>query len=404
MPRSSTHPIRVLLAGATTCGLVAGLSACGGSPDAGSGDNVVVGLTASLSGGAAAFGENIKTGLEMAVDKVNESGVEIDGKKVTVTLKALDDKYVPSTAATNAQRLADQDKAAVIFTPNAGAIKAMQQVNDGRSKFLISAYTSDPAIVQSGNRLTVMTPPNFASYAQAFAKKLRADGAKKLALLGTQSEYGQQWTKDAKAAWTEAGGTVGKDNSIDYATVSDFAGPVSKALAEKSDAIFLGGPSQPTALIAEEARKQGFKGSFFLMDQAKLDEMGTVAKMENFRDSVGVRPVSDYQEAGTEEFLKTYTAKAGKDKVATSESALNYSALPIFVKAMEISGTSTDPDKIREAMPEALKQTDESYDVQTPWTSISDAGHLLSDKLDAAYYDKSGKYQPFDVPQVDDSK
>src|SRR5699024_9022969 len=158
-----------------------------------------------------------------------------------------------STAASNAQRLADQADAAVVVSPNAGAIKVNKQINDGRSNLLISQYSSDPSIVQWGNPLRMMIPPDFESYAPEFAKTVKKQAGKKLALLGTQSEYGQQWTKSITDAWKDAGGKIGGDNSIDYATVSDFAGPVSKALAEKPDAIFVGGPSQPTALIMEEA-------------------------------------------------------------------------------------------------------------------------------------------------------
>src|SRR5699024_9715205 len=180
--------------------------------------------------------------------------------------------YAPSTAASNAQRLADQDDAPVVVSPNAGAIKAIQQINDGRSNFLISAYTSDPAIVQSGNPLPLMIPPNFQSYAAEFTDTAIKQGVEKRDRHGTQGAYAQQWTKSITDAWKDAGGKIGGDNSIDYATVSDFAGPVSKALAEKPDAIFVGGPSQPTALIMEEARKQGFDGSFLVIDQHKLGE------------------------------------------------------------------------------------------------------------------------------------
>lgn len=404
MPATPRTLVRTSLSAAVVSALALGLAACGGSSGGGKGEDVVIGYTGPMSGGGAAYGENVKLGLDMAVAQLNKQGVKIDGKDVKVALKSLDDKYVPSTAATNAQRLADQDKAAVVFSPNAGAIKAMQQVNDGRSKFLIGAYTSDPAIMQSGNKLTAMFPPNFESYAKPFTKKLMGEGDKKLALLGTQSEYGQQWTKSLKRSWTKAGGTVGKDNSVDYATVSDFSGPVSKALAEKPDAIFVGGPSQPTALIMEEARKQGFKGGFFVMDQAKLDEMATVTKKQNLTDSVGVLPVSEYDDPGTKDFLKTFKDKTDGKKVATSETALNYQGLAAIVKAMEVAGTSSDPDKIRAALPKAVGKVDDAFKVQTFPTKVSAQGHLLADELQAAYLDKKGKYQKIDVPQQSDTK
>ncbi|MCQ9384218.1 ABC transporter substrate-binding protein [Brevibacterium sp. 50QC2O2] len=402
MKKTPRALLRTTLSLTTMAALGLGLAACGGSGAGSSGDTVVIGYTGPLSGGGAAYGENVKIGLEMGVDKVNDMGLKIDGKDVKLELKSLDDKYVPSTAATNAQRLADQDKAAIVFSPNAGAIKAMQQVNNGRSKFLIGAYTSDPEIFTTGNPLTVFGTPNFNSYAEPFTKKAMSMGAKKLSLLGTQSEYGQQWTTVVKKAWADAGGSVGADNSLDYATVSDFAGPVSKALAEKPDTIFVGGPSQPTALIMEEARKQGFKGSFFVMDQAKLDEMATVTKEDNLHNSIGVAPVKTMTESGTEKFLEDFAAKAGKDKVATTESAFTFQFVGLFAKAMEDAGTSTDAEKLRESLKNAITQTDESFHVSIFPTEMTAEGRLSSKEIESAYLDDKGEYKLFTVPVLPD--
>ena len=401
LPRRAS---RTVLAAAVVGTFALSLSACGDSGDSGGDESVVIGYTGPLSGGGAAYGENVKLGLEMAVEDLNKDGLKVDGKDVTIELKSLDDKYAPSTAASNAQRLADQDKAPVVFSPNAGAIKAIQQLNDGRSKFLIGAYTSDPAIVQSDNPLTMMIPPNFESYATEFTEQAMDNGGKKLALLGTESEYGQQWTKSITDAWKDADGKIGKDNSIDYATVSDFAGPVSKALSEKPDSIFVGGPSQPTALIMEEARKQGFKGSFVVMDQAKLDEMATVTKLKNLTNSVGVLPVQEYEDPGTEDFLKKIAEKTSKDKVATSETALNYQSVAIVAKAMEVAGTTSDPEKIRAAIPDALGEVDEKYKVNGFPTEISEQGHLVNDGLEATYLNKDEEYKKIPIEQVSDTK
>ena len=400
----SRNRSRRLLAAALVGTFALSLAACGGGGDSGSGDSVVIGYTGPLSGGGAAYGENVKMGLEMAVDDLNADGVEIDGNPVTIELKSLDDKYAPSTAASNAQRLADQDEAPVVVSPNAGAIKAIQQINSGRSNFLVSAYTSDPAIVQADNPLTMMIPPNFESYAKPFTEQAMEHGGKKLALLGTQSEYGQQWTKAITDEWKASDGEVGADNSVDYATVSDFAGPVSKALAEKPDAMFVGGPSQPTALIMEEARKQGFEGSFIVMDQAKLNEMATVTDIENLTKSVGVLPVDEYEDPGTEDFLTKFADKAGEDKVATSETALNYQGVAIIAKAMELAGSTDDPEKIRGSIGDALTEVDDKYKVTGFPTEITDQGHLLNQELEVAYLDEDEKYNKVPVEQVSDTK
>src|SRR5699024_6026034 len=148
--------------------------------------------------------------------------------------------------------------------------------------------------------------------------------------------------------------------------------------------IFVGGPSQPTALIMEEARKQGFEGSFLVMDQAKLDEMATVTKLDNLKNSVGVLPVSEYEDPGTADFLEKYADKAGDKKVPTSETALNYQGIAIIAKAMEVSGATDDPAKIREA--------------------ITEQGHLLNPNLEATYLNGDGDYTKVPIDQVSDDK
>jgi branched-chain amino acid transport system substrate-binding protein len=197
---------------------------------------------------------------------------------------------------------------------------------------------------------------------------------------------------------------MGRDNSVDYATVSDFAGPVSKALADKPEAIFVGGPSQPTALIMEEARKQGFEGSFLVMDQAKIDEMATVTKIDNLKNSVGVLPVKEYDDPGTDDFIKKFADKAGEKKVATSETALNYQGIAIVAKAMEVAGTTDDPEKIREAIPDALPEVDDKYKVNGFPEKITEQGHLLNPNLEVTYLDEDGKYTKVPIEQVSDSK
>src|SRR5690625_4946931 len=113
VPRNGS---RKLLASAAIGTLALSMAACGGE-GSGDGDTVVIGYTGPLSGGGAAYGQNVQIGLEMAVDDLNADGVEVDGSPITLELKSLDDKYAPSTAASNAQRLADQDDAPVVVSP-----------------------------------------------------------------------------------------------------------------------------------------------------------------------------------------------------------------------------------------------------------------------------------------------
>ena len=380
-------------AAVASVGLLAAVAACGGGSDSGDG-TIVIGYSAGLSGGAAEYGVNVQNGLKMAIDEINEEGVEIDGKKYTVKLESLDDQYQPGTTGTNVQRLVDKEGAAVVFVPHAGGIKAAQELNSGRTEFLIGAYSSDPEILDSGNELTVMIPPSFDSYVDPFIEKVKTKDGAKLGLMATSSEFGQEWTKTTTEKWKAAGGEVLAKNNIDYGTVSDFAGPVAKTLAGKPDVILVGGPSQPTALLIEEARKQGFDGAFMIIDQAKFEELEEFTDPKNLNNSVGIMPLPLFE--GTEQFIADYKEKFSSDKPVNADIALNYQSLPIFIEAMKIAGTTDDPKAIREAMPEAVKSVNGVFFVPN---SITDKGHLQADGLQAAYRNAQGEYEPFAIEQ-----
>ncbi|MCR3722121.1 MULTISPECIES: ABC transporter substrate-binding protein [Prauserella salsuginis group] len=386
---------------AACAGALLATSACGGGAGSGS-DTIVIGYSGPLSGGAAVYGKNIQDGLQLAIDDLNERGVTVDGEEYRVELQSLDDQYAPDAAATNAQRLAEQDDAAVVFIPHAGGIQAAQELNSSRTEFLLGAYSSDPKIVEQGNELTMMIPPSFKSYAEPFVDKLTQNGESKLGLLGTSSEYGQEWTKLVTEEWKSRGGQVLSDNSIDYATVSDFAGPVSRTLADNPDVIFLGGPSQPTAVIIEEARRQGYEGSFLLMDQAKFEEMEEFTDPENLNNAIGVKPVRDYDDPGTDDLLDAYAEKVTKKQPVTSEVALNYQSAAIVVTAMQQAGSIDDSAAIREAIPDAIGEVDEHFHVSGFPTEITDAGHLRNKDLEAAYRTPEGEYEYLPIEQPDE--
>lgn len=333
--------------------------ACGGSGgnSGGEGQTATIGYSGPLSGGAALYGENALDGIQMAVQDLNEeNAVEIDGEPVTFEVESLDDQYLPDEAATNAQRLVQQNGAPVVFIPHSGGIFAAQEINTTRNEFLIGAYSSDPAIVEQENDLTMMIPPRFDNYMQPFAETTMDDFGGRLGLIPTESEYGLEWTEYITEEWESRGGEVLSNNGVDYTTTTDYASPVSQALSEDPDVLFVGGPSQPTALVMEEARSQGFEGGFMVMDQAKFSEMEEFTDFENFNGSAGVLPVVESDSPGIDRFVERYRNEITDERPPVSEVAYNYQAMHIVAKAMELAGTTEDPQEIRDNIEPALAE------------------------------------------------
>ena len=338
--------------------LLFGLFGCSSNNTAGgsNGDTVTIGFTGPLSGAAAYYGERTLQGLEMAAEEINDAGgFEVDGKTYKLKIKALDDKYLPNEAAANAKRLVQEDKAPIIFTPHSGGVQALQVFNE-RDKFIIGAYTSEPGVVESGNKLTVQVAPQYSGYIEPFTTYAMETSGKKLAMLPPATEYGKDWAESLKPEWEKQGGKVVYHSAIDFAKDTDFFTIITNALKEKPDVLFIGGASEATAKVAKQARELGFKGGFIVMDQAKFDQMKAITgSYETFNNSIGVTPLIYSDFPGTDGFVEKYHDKYdGVDP--SSESGLDYIALHAFVGAMEAAGTVNDAEKIREHVQDGLEK------------------------------------------------
>ncbi|NQY83732.1 MAG: ABC transporter substrate-binding protein [Alcanivorax sp.] len=340
-------------------------------------DEVNIGFTGPLSGGAALYGENTLEGLRMAAEEINAAGgITVDGEEYTINIQSLDDKYSPSQAAVNGKRLVQQYNAPVIFTPHSGGTFALQAFNE-RDGFLVMSYTSVPAVTSKGNKLTVKIPPNFTDYIEPFSRITMDRFGNKLGVANATHDYAKYWTKEFVPVWRELGGEVAAMNPMDYNKSADFYTGVSKVLSEDPDVMFVGGASEPTGLVVRQARELGFKGGFILMDQAKMDEVAKVSGgIKSLEGSVGVVPLDKYENEGAKLFLKKW--QEDHNGVATSETAYNYFAMYLIAQAMQEAGTVDDAKAIRAAIASAMDKVSvehNPYDVD----GIDEAGNLGAD-------------------------
>jgi branched-chain amino acid transport system substrate-binding protein len=358
---------------------------------------VKIGFTGPLSGGAALYGKNVVNGMEMAIKEINAAGLEVAGKKVKLELVALDDKYAPAEAAINARRLVQQYQTPAVFVPHSGGIYAMQAFNE-QEKFIVMAYSSTPKITETGNKLTIRIPPTFNSYIEPFTRYEMKKYGKKVGMLPGDHEYAKNWSALFEPAWTKAGGTVVSNNPMSYNRSADFYSGVSRVLAEKPDVLFIGGPSEPTALVAKQARELGFKGGFLIMDQAKLDEMAKVTGgLAPLEGAIGVLPVSYDDRAGPKAFAEAYRKAYGADKDPTTESSYNYTLVHALAGAMKMAGTTTDAAAIRAKIGDALIQLPAKTNAGS-FKGVDAVGGTIVDPLVATV--DGGKVKPVSLSEL----
>jgi branched-chain amino acid transport system substrate-binding protein len=314
-------------------------------------EEVVIGLTAPLSGSGAGYGEDIKAGLDIAIKKINNAGgITIGDTKYTFKLESADDAMVPEQALTNANQFVLEKGINIIWDPTANTIGPLMGINTkAGEEFLIMAYSSVPLYAQTPNASMVTLPPPFSVYMGPFIKIAMGKGWKKLGMLQTSGAYGDLWGSNFEKAWTGAGGTVVAKAPASYYTETDFTPYLTTVLAQNPDVIFCGGPSDPTALVIEQARNMGFKGGFIVIDQAKLDAIADKIGMDKLEGAIGVLPVelgANTWPAMTK-FAQDYGDQYGER--VTWETAICYTGFHILTEAMKAAGSVDDVDAIRAA-------------------------------------------------------
>jgi branched-chain amino acid transport system substrate-binding protein len=315
---------------------------------------VKIGYSGPLSGGAALYGKNVLDGMQMAAAEINAAGLEVGGKKYKLEIVSFDDKYNPSETAINAQRLIQEHKTPAILCPHSGGIFAMMTNNEAQ-KYLVLGYTSVPQVTARANKLTLRIPPEFTSYITPFTKYAMARYGKNVAMMEGDHDYAKAWHAAFKPAWEKNGGKVVAENPMSYNRATDFYSGVSRVLASKPDVLFIGGASEPTALVVKQARELGFKGGFIVIDQAKMDEMAQViGGYTPLEGAIGVLPVVDDPSAEAKAFVERYR-KMYPGRTPSSEVMLNYTSVWATAQAMKLAGTVTDAVAIRGQLDKAMK-------------------------------------------------
>jgi branched-chain amino acid transport system substrate-binding protein len=354
---------------------------------------VKIGYSGPLSGGAALYGKNVLAGMEMAANEINAKGLEIGGKKYKIEIVALDDKYNPSETGINVQRLVQQHKTPAVLVPHSGGIFAVQATNE-KSNVLLLAYTSLPQVTERGNKLSIRIPPEFTGYIDPFIKAMMSKYGKNVAIANADHDYAKAWTAAFKPAWEKAGGKVVAENPMSYNKATDFYSGVSRVMQAKPDVLFIGGPSEPTALVAKQARELGFKGGFMVLDQAKLDEMAKViGGYGPLEGAIGVMPLVEDDRPHAKQFVERFR-KVNPGRDPSSEVSLNYTTVHATAIAMKLAGTVTDPVAIRAQMDKAVKALPAEYN-PNDLDGVNEKGGIMADTFVALV--ENGKIKPVNL-------
>ena len=313
-----------------------------------SGQDIVIGEFASLTGSEATFGVNSSNGVQLAVDEINNGGGLLGGRKIKIVIE--DDQSKPGQPSAAVKKLIASDKAVAIVGEIASSRSLEAAPICQAAKIpMVSPGSTNPSVTEKGDyifRVCFIDPFQGTVMAKFALDNLHA---KKVALLtDVKSDYSKGLAQYFTDYFTSHGGTIVVERSYSGGgTDRDFRAQLTSIKAAQPDAIFVPGYYTEAGLIGKQARSLGIKVPMLGgdgWDSPKLAEIGGVA-LNGCYFSTHFSPKDKAPKV--QDFVTKYQAKfhAMPDGMAP----LGYDAMAILGEAIKTAG-STDAAKIRDAL------------------------------------------------------
>src|ERR1043166_8390428 len=223
-----------------------------GAPAGAQSNEIVIGITVTTTGPAAALGIPERNALDFVVKEIG--GVPL---KVIV----LDDGGDPTTATTNARRFVTESKADIIMgsalTPPTIAVSNVAN-EAGIPHFGLAPFP----ITAERMKWSVAMPQPIPIVGKVLYDHMKSKGVKTLGYIGYSDSYGDLWFNDLKAQGVPMGMTIADEER--FARPDRLVtGQVLKLVAANPDAILVGASGTAAALPQTELRDRGYKGLIY---------------------------------------------------------------------------------------------------------------------------------------------
>lgn len=311
-------------------------------------NEIVIGTIQDLSGPLAGASKQIRDGLQLRVDEINEKG-GIAGRKIRLVVE--DNGYDPRKAALAAQKLVNSDRVFAVLG-HIGTITnlAVAPVLQERGVINFMPTSGARQMFEPADKLkAAWLVPYFDEMRLALSWLAKEKGAKKVGVLYQDDEFGLENLRGAEAALKTL--NLGFAETASYKRgATDFSSQMAKLKAAGCDLVVLATVVRESAGAVVEAQKIGFRPSFLAPMPAYHHLVPVLSKgaAEGF---YAVAPV-DYpyvdSPGAAGEWAKRYKARFNEDP--STYAALGYSVADIFGRAAEKAGVDLTVDSFSRAL------------------------------------------------------
>ena len=303
---------------------------------------IKMGVGGPITGGSAAFGAQLKNGVEQAVEDINAAG-GILGQKITVAVG--DDRADPKEGVSVANKFVGDGVKFVVGHFNSGVTMPASEVYQENGILEITPAATNPRVTERKMWNIFRTcGRDDQQGAVAGAYILKALKGKKVAVVHDKTTYGQGLADETKKAINKGGMKevlyegVNKDDK-------DFSALVSKIKASGAELVYWGGLHDTGGLILRQMRDQGVKAPLMGGDGITDDEFAAIAGpgAEGTLMTYGPDP---RKRPEAKEVVERFRKKNFEPQAYTLYS---YAAVELIKQAAE-QAKSLDPKKVAEVL------------------------------------------------------
>lgn len=322
---------------------------------AGGGDPIVIGWSASLSGGTADMGASSKNATELALEEYKARGGKLANR---IKVIYYDDEVKPEKAVQNITRLIKNDKAVLVLGPvNSGNANATIPIlTQNKIPNIINVATGVPLTWEDGKpesgqprKYIFRTSMSDLGQVPTMLKGAQAMGIKKAATLHDTTGYGVFGQQELKRRAKDFGIDIVTEQSFKLGD-TDMTVQLQKAKDAGAEAVFLYTLAPELAQTFKSADKLGWYPKFFgswTLSQPAMYKLAGGDLIKKFEIYMAQSFTPELSPAAAE-FDKKYKAKFGADGYMPNAAAQSYDTMNLVIEILEKVGP--DPEKIRDAL------------------------------------------------------
>ena len=331
-----------------TVGLVgvmaAAIAGCGSSSTEGNANEAKIALLTTTTGAAAAYGESIKNGAELAVSQING-----DANNVKINLLVEDTKGDKNEAINAMNKVISKDKVVGVIGPMlSGEMMAAGPIANKNKVVALGTSTTAEGITDIGEYVFRNAVPESLAVPTAIKEAHKVLGFKTAAIMYSNNNDQMVSVNNVARKTLEAAGVqiIATETFADKDT--DFSAQLTKIQQAKPDIIVVASLYQEGALIMKKMRELGMNepviGSNGFNSPAFIKNAGVAANGA----IVGTPWFPNKDDIKVKDFRKAYTEKYGHEPDQFAAQA--YDAVYMVEAALKKSGSTTDRAKFKEAL------------------------------------------------------